>query len=139
MGGGIYSTAPMELKDCTIRDNTALGSGGGIYNGNTGNTILDQTIVAGNTSGYRGGGIYTNARLTLRNDTYIRSNQITNGDALNAAGVYISNKTLTVGDETRNTLDPTTVKDNFTAGGQPSDLRLWWDDGTQQNNSSVYQ
>ena len=138
LGGGVYTTAGnATLTGCTIRDNTSAGSGGGIYQNGTSRITLDKCIVTGNTSGEKGGGVFTKAHMTLRNDSYIMSNQLSNTDRSNAAGVWLENeKILTVGTDNATSLDASTIKDNYTSAGQASNLRLSMDTAAGRNSTN---
>ncbi len=80
-GGGIYNSKTLVLTDCTIRNNfvSAKGDGGGICNNEENQndvvkaTITRCTIFNNNTdtdnSGGSGGGIFSNANLSLTNCT----------------------------------------------------------------------
>ena len=57
-GGGIFASADCVINDCTIENNLAIASGGGIYCVSSQNTITDCT-VEGNEATSEGGGIYS--------------------------------------------------------------------------------
>ena len=99
LGGGIYNTGTLTLKNVTIQNCHADDKGGGIYN--TGNlTIYDSTIISNNAKvpdkllatekGY-GGGIYNSGVLTLYN-TIVQSNTAKSSDQqvgeANGGGIY---------------------------------------------------
>ena len=114
-GGGIYnSLGPgMTINNSTISDNTASGSGGGIFmrqrvnvidsviEGNTagldgggvygsGETITGS-LIEGNTAGLSGGGVYVSFQATLADST------VTNNTATTGGGVFaavVGNVTL---------------------------------------------
>ena len=51
-GGGLYNViGTVILDDCTVSANSATTKGGGLYNANFGTATLNNTIVAGNTTG----------------------------------------------------------------------------------------
>ncbi len=58
-GGGIFCwTSDATIEDCVIEDNTATGSGGGVYfGGDTSSPILKNCMVRGNSAVLDGGGI----------------------------------------------------------------------------------
>ena len=73
-GGGIYSYN-VKLIGCTITDNKALSTdslGGGVYVYAT-TTVLNGSIISGNTAG-KGGGVYSEGELVLGGKTVIREN-----------------------------------------------------------------
>ena len=58
-GGGIQSTNLMtiNLTDCAVSGNVAVGDGGGIFN-NSGNGLnINNCTISGNTAGGDGGGV----------------------------------------------------------------------------------
>ena len=60
-GGGIYcSTSDTQMSDCTIAENTASSSGGGIYIDIDINTVLFNCLITGNKANSDGGGISAN-------------------------------------------------------------------------------
>ena len=144
-GGGIFANVrTTTVKDSEISGNSAVRNGGGILALSSEKDRylkVDHSNITGNTSGNQGGGIYTRSQLTLRNGTEITGNHLTTNTAANAAGVYIeNNRTLFVGVEDADS-DTVYVKENYTADGSASNLRLW-ENGTaanQPNNpASVY-
>jgi parallel beta-helix repeat protein len=59
-GGGMYNTnssAP-TLDGCTFADNAAVGSGGGMHNSNASSPALTNCTFANNAAGTEGGGIH---------------------------------------------------------------------------------
>jgi hypothetical protein len=51
-GGGIWNGEPLTLNNCTVSQNHSSNSGGGIYNdGSWGTAVLNNSIIAYNTSG----------------------------------------------------------------------------------------
>jgi hypothetical protein len=60
-GGGIFVGEDLVIRNCTIRENAALGLGGGVYLSDPNETLaLENCVLANNYSGARGGGIYAN-------------------------------------------------------------------------------
>jgi predicted outer membrane repeat protein len=61
-GGAIFNTLSMSLTDSTLTGNAATdpinGFGGGLWNGGTGGTTLNGTVISGNKARVDGGGIY---------------------------------------------------------------------------------
>lgn len=143
-GGGIYTGAlNVSLTGCSMQDNITAGNGGGFCHNNTGakSAVIDGCILTGNTAGGQGGGFYTLINTTIMNDSYIMSNQLSNNDILNAAGVWMNNtKTLTIGSDARASQglsDTTTIRDNYTSDGKASNLRLSMD-GANNNKASIF-
>ena len=91
-GGAFYfygsdSNTSIEIKGCTITDNTAKKRGGAIYLDNKGTTIIHDTVITRNTAndkviktmgyGWIGGGLYvasTEGSVTLSGKTRIYNN-----------------------------------------------------------------
>src|SRR5581483_2946769 len=91
VGGGIYSQGKLTVKNSTISLNTAMRNtnnpsldlyGGGIYGDGTSNTTLVKTTVTDNLAAFRGGGIHTDGKLT------VKKSLVQNNIALNAHGYY---------------------------------------------------
>ena len=136
-GGGVYANVRnTKFKWAEISGNRANGSGGGVYDpidGTAYSLTLDHTSVTGNTSGNQGGGIYTKTQLYLKNASLVTGNRLTGSTVENSAGVYLqNNRTLYVGSEGADS-DSSSVKENYTASGAASNLRLWWDSTNKQN------
>ena len=142
-GGGIYTNAGTTTLNngTSVMNNTANGNGGGInvYNKNNSNNrklIVNNSTISGNTSGGMGGGIYSNAHLTLQNGSMVENNRLSGGAITNAAGVYLeNNRTFTIGNDDKTT-DNTSIKNNYSASGSKSNLRLW-ESGANNHSSSV--
>ena len=68
-GGGLYysSNTMGRIFDSTIRDNTAVSDGGGLYN--DGELFLKRDTISGNQAKTFGGGAYNNNSLNLLNVT----------------------------------------------------------------------
>ena len=135
-GGGLYTNAcTVNVTGSDVRNCSASGSGGGIAQNknNTGTALtLENSSVTGNSAGNLGGGVYTRINLAMI-DSEITGNRLTSSTAGNAAGAYISNNgTLIVG--TAGGTDSSAVKENLTASGTPSNLRLW--EGNGVNNAA---
>ena len=116
-GGGIaINGTTVNINNSSVANNTATGIGGGIFNangtlnitasaiyGNTGSqgggianggtpSVLNVTnsTISGNTSTGNGGGIFTNAQVTVRNSTI--TNNLAMGDGISTGiGGGISN------------------------------------------------
>lgn len=136
-GGGVYANSgKFSATDCVITGNVAAGSGGGIcrdnYNGTFG---LIGGQVSGNIAAVLGGGIWTRSSLSAVNAS-ITGNRLSTNDAQSAAGVYIAdNMKLIVGTEGASETDTTTIKNNTTASGTASNLRLWEASGNNSTSS----
>ena len=145
-GGGVYANVRnMTLTASEVSGNTAAKHGGGIYKNSAGTDrylILDHSKVNNNTAGNQGGGIYNSSQLWLRNVTEITGNHLNNNTAANCAGVYlVDGRTLFIGPESAGLGESDTiiVRGNTTANSTLSDLRLWWNsDTSENNNASVY-
>lgn len=99
-GGGIFNMGQnMTIQDSTIRDNTALGSGGeggGIYNTRQG--FITRSTISGNVANISGGGIMHEFSHLLLNNTTISGNTAgSGGGALDNdfGDVFIANSTIT--------------------------------------------
>jgi predicted outer membrane repeat protein len=91
-GGGIYVGDVIHelysnlLVNSTVSGNAA-GTGGGIYVGPNRNVVLTNTTIANNSASTEGGGIYTEAELTLGNTIIAENSAPTGTDAKSSATV----------------------------------------------------
>lgn len=87
-GGGIFNDDDTAaLTNVTISGNTAEGNGGGIFN-NTGVMTLTNATVTGNEADLQGHGLYNDEMMTLKN-TIVAGNgaeNCTDNDTLVSAG-----------------------------------------------------
>ncbi len=76
LGGGIQNLGTLTLEQLsTVSFNTAVRSGGGIYNYNVGTVILGSlSTVLGNRAYYGGGGIENRGTLTLEQFSTVAGN-----------------------------------------------------------------
>jgi chitodextrinase len=75
-GGGLRAGAPVTITNSTIFGNSATGSGGGILAEST--VTLDSVTIAGNSSGFGGGIASFSAGTTLINNSIVFGNSATN-------------------------------------------------------------
>jgi hypothetical protein len=121
VGGGIYNDATVTLNNCTVSNNWANDSGGGIYNdvsrydGVSATVTLNNCTVSGNTAGTNdGGGIcnymigvyadYTIGIVVISNSTLSNNTAVGNGGAISntsqtdygsaVATLHVSNSTF---------------------------------------------
>lgn len=106
-GGGFYVTGSLSLST-TVSENSATGHGGGLYV-STGTATADYCTFTGNTALVTGGGIYNNALLQAANtifsgnsaqdragavyagsvvDSWVHSSCISGNTSPNTGGVY---------------------------------------------------
>jgi hypothetical protein len=98
-GGGLYLTGEATLRGCTIIDNSATNTGGGVFiilSGTRTPKVIGCTI-SGNTATGRGGGIFGSGfGGVIVTDCKISGNVTTNG----SRGGGISGDTLTISGST---------------------------------------
>ena len=125
-GGGIRTNArTVTVTESSIQNNRAKGNGGGICDNASADgyyLIVENTEIKNNTTGNKGGGVYSDSRLTMINAT-VTENRLSTSTKEDGAGIWIY-RLLTVGKADASDPDTTTVKDNTTASGTASDLRL---------------
>ena len=120
-GGGITNYGTLLLKDSTISNNSAAGSGGGIFNNsgfnNSGTVTITNTTISNNSAEKSGGGIsngdgtysYTAGTITINNTTISGNSAkengggIFNGDGFSSytAGTITMNNTTISGNSAR--------------------------------------
>ncbi|MGH7264762.1 MAG: right-handed parallel beta-helix repeat-containing protein [Candidatus Rokuibacteriota bacterium] len=111
-GGGIaVLSRAITVRDSTVADNTAAGSGGGIDVGFGGDLTVERSTVSGNAAGASGGGLRLNDSVdgTLHNTTVAYNRSHGDGGGID----------LTIGDETL-TLVHSTIARNTDAGNAAS-------------------
>lgn len=64
-GGAVYNSGNLTLLRCAVKNSTAAGNGGGVFNTGTGSQITDST-VAYNTATGDGGGICNTQNLLIQ-------------------------------------------------------------------------
>ena len=77
-----------------IVNGNAAGSGGGINNTGTGALTLTNSTVSGNTSGFVGGGIFSNGAMTLINSTVSGNTALFAGGIVSFGAVTLTNSTV---------------------------------------------
>jgi hypothetical protein len=94
-GGGILNAGTLTVINCTIADNTAELSGGGIFNDEGVLTINDSTITDNTSMGF-GGGIESDFGTLTVNNCTISNNTGAGGGGIRANGgtAAISNSTI---------------------------------------------
>ncbi|MBD1211994.1 MAG: hypothetical protein H9534_04400 [Dolichospermum circinale Clear-D4] len=88
-GGGIINNGTLLLKDSTISNNSAAGSGGGIFN-DSGTVTITNTTISNNSAEKSGGGIsngdgtysYTAGTITINNTTISGNSARENGGGI---------------------------------------------------------
>jgi predicted outer membrane repeat protein len=114
-GGGIYgSSCVVTIEDSTVRDNQLSGvngRGGGIFS--DAEMTLTNVTVSGNTSLDDGGGIHSQDPMTLTNVT-VSGNTSGNGGGI----LHTTASTMTL-------LDCTIVNNTIGAGSAPGGMRIY--------------
>jgi hypothetical protein len=86
-GGGIYNDGSLSLALSLITGNGANTEGGGIYNGQGGQTMAFRTTIDSNNAGANGGGMYNGAdgRIVLAR-TLVQTNRAADGGGIYNSG-----------------------------------------------------
>jgi CSLREA domain-containing protein len=132
-GGGIYYDNPaesLEVYVSTFAENTANGSGGGIYNSS--DILLQSSTLNANTAAF-GGGLFNNGNATVK-DTSIELNNASEG-----AGIY--NSSLNESQENAGSLNLTGSILRFNAaevngGGIYNKANAWISDVELRGNAA---
>ncbi|MBB6482272.1 NosD domain-containing protein [Spirochaeta isovalerica] len=78
-GGGIKNEpgGVMTIKDTTIRGNTAMRRGGGVFVSCESQTVIDNCLIEENYASYKGGAIHVRGDLTLVNTRIVNNDSRT--------------------------------------------------------------
>lgn len=110
-GGGIQVNgnatviggASLTLQQSTVTDNTAVGTGGGIYDAGGSSITLQDSTVSNNTAGNNvnggGGGIFSSGTVTLANSEVTGNEGVGLGGGIHF-GSFAGSPTLTMTDST---------------------------------------
>lgn len=98
-GGGIYNRGLAQLTNSVVRNNSAGGMGGGIFNSVGGEINIVSSTVSNNYSSLEGGGIGNIGTLNITNSTISRNEVYTalpygGGGLYNAGTATLSNTTV---------------------------------------------
>ena len=110
VGGGIFiDDSTVTIIDSLVTNNSAKGSGGGIFATEAATVTLINSEVSNNQSGNTGGGIFTNSsNFTIANSS-ITDNSTTGGSARGGG--------INVADGKTNILETTIANNNASEGG----------------------
>lgn len=131
-GGAICSLSPLHLINSRVLDSVAVGGqGGGVWITGAGNSLFENSSVAGNIADSEGGGIYaTGSGLTLFN-ARVYDNQTT-GAAAHGGGIFYDGGEL--GDLV---VLQSEISSNGTAGLNADGGGVWVDGQTFIGNSTL--
>jgi predicted outer membrane repeat protein len=140
-GGGIAkSNGTMDIRKSVFAENTSFSYGGGVYGSSGAMTIEDSTVRDNrlNSAGGRGGGIFSDAEMTLTNVTVAGNTSLDDGggihsqDPMTLTNVTVSGNTsgngggiLHTGGSTMTLLNCTIVTNTIGAGGGPGGMRAY--------------
>ncbi len=105
LGAGIFNGGTTTLVNCTISGNSSGGSGGGLYNSDTGQLKVYGCTISGNTSVNAGAGVYNKGTADL-SDCTISGNSNDNsgggvwnsfGETIDLSGCTISSNSASIG------------------------------------------
>lgn len=104
IAAGTSTSCSVIMEDCTIRDNTSLGNGSGIYIGSKGTlTLRGQNQIQDNESlnvnGKRGAGIFMEkgATLNVAGDLTVSGNKMNNAQReTSASDIYVNGNKINV-------------------------------------------
>ena len=144
-GGGITNYGTLLLKDSTISNNSAAGSGGGIFNNsgfnNSGTVTITNTTISNNSAEKSGGGIsngdgtysYTAGTITMNNTT------ISGNSAKENGGGIFNGDGWSYSDEGTITMNNTTISGNSArenGGGIFNQEKTYLNNSTITNNTA---
>jgi predicted outer membrane repeat protein len=82
-GGGILNHGTLTVSTCVVSDNSATGSGGGLFNDYTGTLTVTNCTISRNTAPNDGGGIDSYGVLTVSGSTLDDNYAQNQGGAIN--------------------------------------------------------
>ncbi len=89
-GGGVYSFRSFNLSGGTISENKAEKTGGGVFvQGSTGSFTMEGGTISENTATSNGGGVYTAGKFTMSSGT-ISKNEAATGGGIDCVGGTMS-------------------------------------------------
>ena len=111
-GGAIWNagSGTLRLTEVTVQDNSATGTGGGIYS--EGHVVIERSTFRGNTAGGSGGGVYNAGDLTaigVPSRLEIRHSTFSGNQSANGAGLYNDQQGVLA-------VEDTTFSENFAEG-----------------------
>ncbi|MBS3026203.1 MAG: hypothetical protein HCA25_03660 [Dolichospermum sp. DET50] len=144
-GGGITNYGTLLLKDSTISNNSAAGSGGGIFNNsgfnNSGTVTITNTTISNNSAEKSGGGIsngdgiysYTGGTITINNTTISGNSAKENGGGIfNGDGFSYDTEGIITMSNT--TISGNSAKEN--GGGIFNQEKTYLNNSTITNNTA---
>jgi predicted outer membrane repeat protein len=93
-GGIIVATGRLTLDHVLLANNEAAGNGGGIGAFNDSHVIIVNSTISGNVAPERGGAIYSEGELTIRNSTIANNTSLSGAVAVDEGSVSIRNTIL---------------------------------------------
>ena len=87
LGGGLYNSGTLTIRDSVISANSA-NAGGGIENVAGSTLDILRTTITGNTANSQGGGIYNNNTGWLNITDSVVSNNTTTSGSFGGGGIY---------------------------------------------------
>src|SRR5437763_6711316 len=92
-GDGVSNNGDLTLTRCTVSGNTSAFRGGGVYN-QFGSLTITSSTISGNSATNSGGGVYANGTLEVTRST------ISGNSAQNAGGIFNSTITAIIANST---------------------------------------
>lgn len=140
-GGGIAKDyGVMTIRKSVIADNTAVDWGGGVYGADS-TAVIEDCTMRGNRltgAGSKGGGIFSNAKMTLNNVTVAGNTSLDDGGGIHSqnsmtfTNVTVSGNTSADGGgilhtsvHTMSLLNCTIVSNTISTGGGPGGMRIY--------------
>lgn len=96
VGGAIHNTGGLTLTDCTINNSVAasVGNGGGVFNGSGAALTLIGCSLTNNLAGRSGGGLYNDGIVTATNCTFSADSALLGGGIYSSFNDNLSKVTL---------------------------------------------
>jgi CSLREA domain-containing protein len=93
-GGAVYSAmTALTVTNCTLSGNSTGGSGGGLFNGDSGTAMVTGSTFSGNSAG-SGGAIESDSPLTVTDSTLNGNSAANGGGIVNAGTLNLTSSTI---------------------------------------------